>query len=85
MYVYILQDQNGKTYTGITNDLDRRLKEHNSGQHKTTKHGANWEVVFKYECKDRKEARQIEKHLKSGTFREKRDIMLKVSRGRAAW
>ena len=30
-YVYIIQCKDDKLYTGITNDLDRRLKEHNSG------------------------------------------------------
>ena len=30
-YVYILQCADGTLYTGITNDLDRRLKAHNAG------------------------------------------------------
>ena len=28
-HVYIVQCRDGKLYTGITNDIDRRLKEHN--------------------------------------------------------
>lgn len=30
-YVYIVQCSDGSYYTGITNDLERRLYEHNSG------------------------------------------------------
>lgn len=30
-HVYILQCADGTLYTGITNDLDRRLKAHNAG------------------------------------------------------
>lgn len=30
-YTYILQCSNGKYYVGSTNDLDRRLKEHQAG------------------------------------------------------
>ncbi|CAN5209011.1 GIY-YIG nuclease family protein [soil metagenome] len=30
-YVYILQCADGAYYTGITNDLDRRVNEHNEG------------------------------------------------------
>ncbi len=31
-YCYILRCEDGTLYTGITNDLDRRLKAHNSGK-----------------------------------------------------
>jgi len=31
-FVYILECKDGKLYTGITNDLDRRLKQHARGQ-----------------------------------------------------
>lgn len=30
-FVYILQSSNGKYYTGYTTDLERRMKEHQSG------------------------------------------------------
>jgi len=30
-YVYIIQCKDGKLYTGITNDLKRRVRDHNSG------------------------------------------------------
>ena len=30
-HIYIIQCKDNKLYTGITNDLDRRLEEHNTG------------------------------------------------------
>ena len=77
MYVYIIEDEGGKVYTGITNNIERRLKEHNAGQHRTTKHGKNWSIVFCQKCKDRKEARQFEKHLKKGYSREIRNNLMR--------
>ena len=45
--VYILESQvSGKLYTGITNDLERRLKAHNNGTGaKCTRAGRPWVVV----------------------------------------
>jgi putative endonuclease len=34
IYVYILKCSDNTFYTGVTNDMDRRLKEHHSGIHK---------------------------------------------------
>ena len=31
-YVYIIECKDGKLYTGITNDLENRVKKHNRGQ-----------------------------------------------------
>jgi len=30
-YIYIIECNDGKLYTGITNNLERRIKDHNSG------------------------------------------------------
>lgn len=45
--VYILRSQvSGKLYTGITNNLDRRVKAHNNGTGaKCTRAGRPWVVV----------------------------------------
>jgi putative endonuclease len=45
--VYILESQvSGKLYTGITNNLERRLKAHNNGTGaKYTRAGRPWRVV----------------------------------------
>jgi putative endonuclease len=31
-FVYIIECENGSLYTGITNDVDRRFKEHKAGK-----------------------------------------------------
>jgi putative endonuclease len=33
MYVYILKCSDGSYYTGVTNNIERRLQEHNSSSH----------------------------------------------------
>ncbi len=35
-YVYILKCADGTFYTGITSNLDKRLREHHSGSHKNS-------------------------------------------------
>lgn len=46
--VYILESQvSGKLYTGITNNLDRRLTAHNNGTGaKCTRAGRPWKIVY---------------------------------------
>ena len=70
-YVYVLKSL--KTvyyYKWLTNDVDRRIKEHLSGFSKTTKKYLPLELVFVQVCKNRNEARILEKFLKSGCGRE---------------
>ena len=52
-------------YVGITNDLQRRLKQHNSGWNKSTKPYRPFELIYSEEQPDRKAARKQEKYLKS--------------------
>jgi putative endonuclease len=35
-YVYVIEDETNKLYKGYTNNLERRLKEHQSGHTQTT-------------------------------------------------
>ena len=86
-YVYILQSKRGKKYyTGITNDVERRLRQHTIGYSSTrsTKNRGPFDLVFVQECIDRKEARKLEKLLKSGVGRELRDGLLEYSDGPVA-
>ncbi len=76
-YVYILKsEQNNHYYTGLTNDIDRRLLEHNSGGTKSTKAHVPYKLVYKESFPTRVEARNREKFLKSGIGREFRDKIL---------
>ncbi len=70
--VYILKCRNNALYTGITNDLQRRLKEHEQG--KGSKFVRSWrpfELVRIIPCSNAGEARRLEYALKKLTRREK--------------
>ena len=79
-YVYILKSlKDGNFYTGLTNNLDRRIYQHNKGDKSTisTLQRGPFILVFVQECSSRKEARELEKYLKSGAGRELRDKLIK--------
>lgn len=58
-------------YKGISNDPERRVKEHNVGKNKSTKSKKPWKLVYIEKCLNRSEAREREKYFKSGSGREK--------------
>ncbi len=65
MFVYILySDRTGKHYIGHTNNLNRRLKEHNTGLVRSTKGRAPWHIIDYKKYYSRSEARWIERSLK---------------------
>jgi putative endonuclease len=45
-YLYILQSDKNKIYVGNTDDLKRRLVEHNSGQNYSTKEDKPFRIVY---------------------------------------
>ena len=67
--VYVLKDANGKFYKGVTNDLQRRLKEHCRGKTKTTRSMKNIKVVYTEKFNDFKEARAREVYFKTAAGR----------------
>ena len=70
-YVYVLKSlKNGRRYTGSTNNLERRLLEHNSGQTKYTSQTGPFELIYKEKYKTKLEASKRERFLKSGKGRE---------------
>ncbi len=70
-HVYILQSlKDGNLYTGITNNLERRLYEHNLAYKNSTRGRAPFTIIYSEECNNRLEARQREKYFKSGIGRE---------------
>ena len=77
MYVvYVLQSETYKRmYIGMTNDLERRIKEHNNGKTKSTRYYKPWKVLFIESFSTRLEAREREKYLKSGIGRKWLDEM----------
>ncbi|MBW7866584.1 MAG: GIY-YIG nuclease family protein [Candidatus Hydrogenedentes bacterium] len=74
-WVYVLRSQkSGKTYVGQTNDLARRILEHNDPSFNLTlytkRNPGPWELVHSEEYPTRTEAMRREKYLKSGQGRE---------------
>ena len=64
--VYILQCADGTLYTGITNDLERRLAEHQAGQGaKYTKGRGPFQLVYQEICQSRGLASKREAEIKS--------------------
>jgi len=64
--VYILQCADGTLYTGITNDLARRVAEHESGTGaKYTKGRGPLQLVYHESCEDRGLASKRENEIKA--------------------
>jgi putative endonuclease len=57
-------------YVGMTDNLDRRLAEHNKGENKSTKAYRPFNLIHQEQCVDRLTARKREKYLKSGVGKE---------------
>jgi len=75
-FVYILESQKNKTYyIGSTNNLERRLNEHNSGKVKYTKNLRPWKLKFFKKYDSLTEARKVEYKLKK---LKRRDIVEKI-------
>jgi len=54
----------------MTQDLSKRILEHNRGKMKSTKAYVPWKLVYSEEYLDRMDARKREKFLKSGKGRD---------------
>jgi putative endonuclease len=71
-YVYILYSTTTDSfYIGQTEDLERRLDEHNLHLFKFsyTSRASDWEVFFTIKCTSRRQAILIEKHIKKSKKR----------------
>ena len=66
-YTYILiSKKTKKFYTGFTNDLRKRLNEHNANKSFYTKNKGPFSLVYYEACYDKYDAIVREKYLKSG-------------------
>jgi putative endonuclease len=72
-YVYILQCVDRLTYTGITNNISRRITEHNKGLNKTcfTYKRRPLELIFCQEFNDVEQAIFFEKKIKKWSAKKK--------------
>jgi len=70
-FVYVLKsEKDDRLYKGMTNNIKRRIYEHNIGKHKSTRPFKPWKLVYQESFDSRVEARRREKYLKSGIGRE---------------
>ena len=66
--VYILfSEKLNKYYIGTTDDIERRVKEHNSKfyENNYTSRGIPWQMAFNISCQSSSQAFKIEKHIKA--------------------
>jgi len=64
-YVYVLKsNENTKLYIGYTNDLKRRIQEHNKGKNFSTAHKGTFSLIYYESFRSQKDATTREKQLK---------------------
>jgi predicted GIY-YIG superfamily endonuclease len=69
-FVYILEsDDQQHWYVGLTDDIDRRMTEHNSGKSSHTSKFGSWELKTYTAFRDRNRAEAFERYLKSHSGR----------------
>ena len=79
-YVYMLKSVNNKinrSYVGYTNNLNLRLKKHNSGKGAKSTRGYKWKIIFKKRFYDKRSAMSFEYKLKKD--QKKRKYLLSIS------
>ena len=74
MFIYAIYNrENKKIYIGQTNNINRRILEHNNKVlnkgHFTSRYSGQWELIYKEEVRDRSTAIAREKQLKSSRGR----------------
>ena len=65
-YTYVLKLQNGHFYVGSTDDLKRRVNQHDKKQGGRTTSLGDSELIYFEACRSLHEARHREKQLKTG-------------------
>lgn len=67
-YVYVLRSKKtNQWYTGYTEDLRKRFKEHNDGKSTYTKKKGPYELIYYESYRNKDDARSRELQIKSGT------------------
>jgi putative endonuclease len=76
-YVYVLLQNNGNLYTGSTDNLKRRFKDHEQGKVVSTKYNRPVKLILYEGYLFEKDAKRREKYLKTSDG--KRDIKRQLS------
>ena len=65
-YVYAIKSlTRNYVYVGLTNNIERRISEHNSGRNKTKRAYKPFKLIYSKEFENRIDAREREKYLKT--------------------
>jgi putative endonuclease len=75
-YVYMVQDNFGKLYIGVTQNLEQRLKEHNTHRGAAFTEKGGFKIVFAEEQENLSVARRREIQIKSWR-RDKKEKLIK--------
>lgn len=76
-YVYLLQSKSdGKIYTGYTNNLKRRVKQHISQEVHTTHRMKNIELIYYEAFTNKQDAKERERYLKTTQGKRTLKLML---------
>ena len=69
-YVYVIYSpSHNRYYKGLTQDIEKRLREHNQGHTRSTKAFKPWVLVYHETFADIGEARKREKYFKTAAGR----------------
>jgi len=68
-YVYLIRSESDKarTYVGMTEDVNKRLRSHNEGANKYTSKFTPWKIECYIAFTERKQAAEFEQYLKHGS------------------
>ena len=62
--VYVIQNREGKFYIGLSDDVNRRVQQHNVGVSKWTRGKGPWTLIWQSEVLSVSDARKLENRLK---------------------
>lgn len=66
-YVYVIENPHSQRYIGSTDDLHRRIAEHQAGSCRTTRARGPWKLIVAIAFPDETQALAFERYLKSGS------------------
>jgi putative endonuclease len=73
-HVYVLRSAaTGRRYVGSCEHVNERLRRHNAGQSKATRHGVPWQLIHSESFATRSEALRKERCFKTGRGRDQLD------------
>ena len=75
-HVYVLRSaKTGRRYIGSCEDIDHRLRRHNAGHSKATRHGIPWALIHSECFATRAAAVDRELYYKTGRGRDELDVL----------